>query len=112
LKPEAVAGMPAMQSWLKQAEPTRKIVEKNYSDLGWDDLLMATIQENVLAQLENLQAMPAIAARRSRGAVHLHGWVYQFETGSVFAYDPRQEEFVPLSSTQPVDAGPRFPSAI
>ncbi len=104
LDPEKLAGMPAVASWLSHAESTRRIVRENYRNLNWDDLLLATIEENVLVQIENLQTLPSVAARRARGAIHLHAWVYQFETGDVFAYDPREEEFVPLSHFPPPEA--------
>jgi carbonic anhydrase len=29
----------------------------------------------------------------ARGELHLHGWVYKFETGQVFTYDPEQGQF-------------------
>jgi carbonic anhydrase len=96
IKPEIIAEMPAMQGWLAHSEATRRIIRENYRDLNDDELLMAAIEENVLVQIEHLQTLPAVAARRARGAIHLHAWVYQFETGDVFAYDPRQQQFVPL----------------
>ncbi len=96
LKPEKVAEMPAMQGWLTHCEATRRIMRENYKDLEWDELLNAAIQENVLVQIEHLQTLPSVAARRSRGQIHLHAWVYKFETGDVFAYSPQRQEFVPL----------------
>lgn len=54
------------------------------------------IQENVLAQLENLRTHPAVAARLARGALRLHAWVYKLETGEVFAFDPEEGQFRPL----------------
>lgn len=106
LKPEIIAEMPAMQGWLSHSEATRRIMRENYRDLEWDELMMAAIEENVLVQIEHLQTLPAVAARRARGAIHLHAWVYQFETGDVFAYDPRREQFVPLKRLQPTPAEP------
>jgi carbonic anhydrase len=106
LKPEMIAGMPAMQGWLSHSEATRRIMQENYPNLEGDELLMAAIEENVLVQIENLQTLPAVAARRARGAIHLHAWVYQFETGDVFAYDPRREQFAPLSRLEPSSAEP------
>jgi len=101
LKPDKLSDMPAVQSWMSHAEATRRIIRENYSELNWDDLLMATIQENVLVQVENLQTLPCVAARRARGALHLHAWVYQFETGDVYVYDPRKREFVAMRQLEP-----------
>jgi carbonic anhydrase len=101
LKPEQVENMPSMRSWLNHAEATRRIVLDNYKDLQEAELLTATIQENVLVQIENLQTLPAVAARRARGDLHLHAWVYEFETGEVYSYDPEEQEFRPLTNFEP-----------
>src|SRR5947209_3561333 len=55
LHPEQVALLPAVSSWLSHAETTRRIVQVNYGHLDGERLLTATIEENVLVQLENLR---------------------------------------------------------
>ena len=97
LHPEQVASLPAVSSWLSHAEATRRIVRDNYGDLDGDRLLTATVEENVLVQLENLRTLPAVASRLAQGDLHLHGWVYKIETGEVFAYDLASGQFVPLA---------------
>ncbi len=100
LYPEQVASLPAVSSWLSHAETTRRIVKDNYSHLDGDRLLTATVEENVLVQLENLRTLPAVASRLVRGDLHLHGWVYKIETGEVFAYDLTCGQFVPVAQYQ------------
>ena len=39
-------------------------------------------------------------ARLVRGRIRLHGWVYQIETGEVFAFDLASGQFVPLAEYQ------------
>ena len=97
LQPEQVSSLPAVASWLSHAETTRRIVRDNYAHLDGDRLLTATVEENVLVQLENLRTLPAVASRLVRGDLHLHGWVYKIETGEVFAYDFPSGQFVPLA---------------
>jgi carbonic anhydrase len=97
LNPEMVAPLPALAAWLEYAETTRRIVQENYRDLEGERLLTATIEENVLVQLEHLRTLPSVAARLVRGDLHLHGWVYKIETGEVFAFDPKTGQFVPLA---------------
>lgn len=97
LQPEQVAGLPAVAAWLRHAETTGRIVRENYSHLDGHRLLTATIEENVLVQLENLRTLPAVASRLIKGNLKLHGWVYKIETGEVFAYDPRSGQFVPVA---------------
>lgn len=106
LKPELVASLPAVASWLGHAETTRRIVLDNYADLDGDQLVTATVEENVLVQLENLRTLPAIASRLVKGDLRLHGWVYKIGTGEVFAYDTSSGQFVPLAQYQsPVNDG-------
>lgn len=96
LQPEMVSTLPAVSAWLSHAECTRRIVQENYKHLEGADLLTATVEENVLVQLENLRTLPSVAARLVKGDLHLHGWVYKIETGEVYAYDPTSSQFVPL----------------
>ncbi len=100
LHPAQVASLPAVSSWLSHAETTRRIMRENYGHLGGDQLLTATVEENVLVQLENLRTLPAVGSRLVRGDLHLHGWVYKIETGEVFAYDVDSAQFQKLSEHQ------------
>lgn len=97
LQTKLVETLPAVSSWLSHAETTRRIVLDNYGHLDRDRLVTATVEENVLVQLENLRTLPAVASRLVRGDLHLHGWVYKIETGEVFAYDLTNGQFVPVS---------------
>ncbi len=97
LEPEMVASLPSVSSWLSHAETTRRIMKDNYKHLDADKLLTATVEENVLVQLENLRTLPSVASRLVKGDLHLHGWVYKIETGDVFAYEPTQGQFVSLT---------------
>jgi carbonic anhydrase len=97
LEPDGLAGLPGVAAWLAHAETTRRIVGENYRHLDGNRLLTATVEENVLVQLENLRTLPAVAARLRKGDLHLHGWVYKIETGEVFAYDPGPGQFVPIA---------------
>jgi carbonic anhydrase len=97
LQPEQIAALPAVSGWLSHAETTRRIVKDNYGHLDGDRLVTATVEENVLVQLENLRTHPAVASRLARGDLHLHGWVYKIETGEVFAYDRESGQFLPVA---------------
>jgi carbonic anhydrase len=94
---DGLGDMPAVRSWLGNAESTRRIMRENYGHLEGESLVTATVQENVLAQLENLRTHPAVAAGVARGELFLHGWVYKIESGEVFSYDDKVEQFVPIS---------------
>lgn len=101
LQPELVAGLPAVSAWLSYADATRRIMRDSYGHLEGEGLLAATVEENVLVQLENLRTLPAVASGELRGDLRLHGWVYRIETGEVFAYDVSNGQFVKLAEYYP-----------
>lgn len=87
--------MPTVYEWLKHAEATRRIMKEHYQEYQGEDLLNASIQENVLTQLENLRTYPVIQSRLKNGQVQLHAWVYEIETGQVLEYNPSLGQYVP-----------------
>ena len=92
-----LAKLPAVRAWLSHAESTQRIIDENYEHVTEAAArLTVTVEENVLVQLEHLRTHPTVAAALSRKALNLHGWVYKFETGQVFAYDPALGQFVAL----------------
>ncbi|MCL4855325.1 MAG: carbonic anhydrase [Bryobacteraceae bacterium] len=99
LHPEQLAAMPNVAAWLKHAESARFMVQDNYPHLKGADLLNALIEENVVAQLENLRTHPSVASRLRKGKLQLHGWVYQIDHGTVTAFDPELTRFVPIGKT-------------
>ena len=90
--------MPAMSRWLQHASRAVAIAAEGARHLEGDERLLATIQTNVIVQIENLRTHPLIQESLERGELKLHGWVYKFETGQVFCYEPESAQFVPLSS--------------
>lgn len=97
LKPQTLENLPAMRSWLLNAETTKRIVFDHYKHLEGDELLMATIEENVLMQIEHLKTHPAVATRLARNEIRLHAWVYKFETGKIFKYEQASGQYVQLT---------------
>ena len=97
LEPASIEGMPAMKEWMAHAAETSRLVHENYGHLKGEARLTATVEENVLVQLENLRTHPSVAAAIERNELRLHGWVYKIQTGEVFAFDPAQAQFAPLA---------------
>lgn len=104
LDPSQLDELPAVRNWLGYAESTRRIMREKYRDLRDEPLLTATVEENVLVQLENLKTHPSVAVRLAQGRLKLHGWVYEIETGRFFAYHPDQDEFLALDECPPQPA--------
>ena len=94
LEPQQVADLPSVRSWLGHAEATSRIIKENYGHITDPQArLTATVEENVLVQLENLRTHPSVLAAMGRKELRLHGWVYKFETGQVFAFNPQLGQF-------------------
>ncbi len=111
LNAEKLNDLPAVRNWLSYADSTRRIMQENYDHLtAASDRLTATVEENVLVQLENLRTHPVVAAALARKEINLHGWVYKFETGQVFTYSADSEQYVPLEGTLAVPADKEFPA--
>lgn len=96
--------MPLVYDWLKHAEATRRLVKENYAHMSGEELLNITIAENVLTQIENLRTYPVIHSKIRQGKLSLHAWVFDIETGEIFAYDAIKHEYVaPSSPLVPVE---------
>lgn len=93
-------GMPALASWLDHARATKELISSKYADLDEKSKLEIAVQENVLVQLEHLKTFPCVAERLKRNEIFIHGWVYQIESGKVFIYDYKQQQFKPLTYKQ------------
>lgn len=106
LNPPSPTDFPALTKWLTHAETTRRIVREKYAGREEAALLNIAIQENVLAQLENLRTHPVVAAGLAQGKLKLHGWVYKIETGEVYGYDAQSSQFLPLTGKRPPSSFP------
>ena len=107
MDPASTESLPAVRSFLQHADSTRRIITENYKHLEGDARVTATVEENVLVQLENLRTHPAVAARLARGELNLHAWVYKLETGAVFSYDPASQQYLPLGEKAPAHKAAR-----
>ena len=88
------ADMPLVYQWLKHTEATRRTVKENYQHYEGEELLQATIEENVLTQIENLRTYPSIHSKLHKGEISLHGWMYHIETGEILEYDTIRREYL------------------
>lgn len=90
--------MPAVAAWLRHADAAERIVCEAYPE-GMDarDRHHALALENVVVQLANLRTHPSVAAALAKGALRLHGWFFEIETGALLAYDGASGRFRPLA---------------
>lgn len=106
LNPDSARALPLVREWIKLADAPSRIAKQWASMQSPEELLWTTVQRNVLAQLDHLRTVPAVALALENQAVELHGWVYRFETGTVLAFDERVRRFVPLKDVAIKDPHP------
>jgi len=97
LDPPSARHLATLPAWLEHAEATCRMIRERQGALSGQALLDCAVEENVLAQIENLKTHPAVHDGLARGALGLHAWVYRFETGAVLNYSAERRKFVPIA---------------
>jgi carbonic anhydrase len=96
---ELSSDLPLVNDWLKyHAESTRLLLEENYPEYTGEERLRLAIEENVLTQVENLISYPAVRSKLRSQKISIHAWVYEIETGKIFAFNANEGKFVRISS--------------
>jgi carbonic anhydrase len=91
--------LPLVNDWLKyHAESTRLLLAENYPEYTGEELLRVAIEENVLSQIEHLTTYPAVRSKLRSQTISLHAWVYEIETGKIFAFNAKEGKFVPIEA--------------
>jgi len=82
---------PRLAEWLTHAAPgaTRAALA------GGERVLDKAVEENVEEQIANLASYPMVRERLERGALQLHGWVYDLKSGHLVVWDALADAFLP-----------------
>ena len=90
---DRVADLPSLAGWLRGAEPAARAAEAK--GLTGDALFRDAVEQNVLAQMDQLISYPVVENALDAGRLALHGWVYDIADSKLQVYDVRREDFVP-----------------
>ncbi len=96
LDPEGLKKLPKASRWLRHVEGAFAHKQALNPADGEHAELGALIRGNVVAQLLNLKAQPAVARALAHGQITAHGWYYDILTGRIEEYDEREKRFVPV----------------
>ncbi|MFN8547284.1 MAG: carbonic anhydrase [Candidatus Eisenbacteria bacterium] len=96
LRPERLEGLPALTRWIEFAAPVRERLKSLPASTSDAERLDFAVRENTLVQISHLLTHPSVARGVESGRLRLHAWVYQFETGEVWACDRDSGEWLPL----------------
>ena len=118
LAPEKVSHLRTVSTWLNYGESARLVVSSKKEQRSEQQMLQEVTEQNVIAQLTNLQTHPSVAAGMHMGTLQIHGWIYDIESGNVRMYHPEAKSFDCINGDEslPEVAGrdafaPRLPSA-
>jgi len=82
--------------WLELGLEAKKVATLAHKNDSKDVMLRYTEKISVVYQLDNLLTYPAVKRRVEDGSLHLHGWHYDMEDGTIFYYDDVNYEFKAL----------------
>ena len=80
---DALAAMPTVASWLRNAAAARSVVRMLHPQLEGEAEVEALVEQNVRTQLGHLRTHPSVAAKLAGGGLQLHGWLYDIAAGRV-----------------------------
>ncbi|HEY1985478.1 MAG TPA: carbonic anhydrase [Terracidiphilus sp.] len=92
---KALQNLPKASRWLHHVEAAFSHRQPVNPHEGGAELA-ALIRGNVVAQLLNLKAQPAIGRALAHGSLSVHGWYYDILTGRIEQYDEQMRRFLPL----------------
>ncbi len=67
-------------------------------DAEEEKLLRLTEKLSVVSQIENLLTYPDVKKGLEKDTLHIHGWIYDIESGEIEYYDPGEGVFKSLST--------------
>lgn len=88
--------LPKASRWLQHIEAAFTHRQPLNPEDGAQADLCSLIRGNVVAQLLNLKAQPAVARAMTEGRLAVHGWYYDILTGRIEQYDEYLRRFDPL----------------
>jgi carbonic anhydrase len=88
--------LPKASRWLHHVEAAFSHRQPLNPEDGAHAELCSLIRGNVVAQLLNLKAQPAVARAVNGGRLHVHGWYYDILSGRIERFDEDARRFVPL----------------
>jgi carbonic anhydrase len=102
LAPESVAGMPTVQSWLKNAHAALQVTESIEAKSGGRrSSLEVLTEQNVLLQMQHLKTHPSVAGAMALGKLTVSGWIYNIGTGEVRVVEDGTQTFTPIREGVP-----------
>ena len=87
------------KKWLSLGQKAKQMALLALGEDGEKEkLLRLTEKLSVITQIENLLTYPSVKEKVDSGAINIHGWLYEIDTGLIEYYDPEASRFKVLTS--------------
>jgi carbonic anhydrase len=99
LKNEDLQSLPVVRSWLEHAGPSARWLTRMLKDttsMSFEETLQVVTEANVIVQMQNLRMHPSVDEALKRGALQVHGWMYDIGSGGIRRFDSHQGTFCSL----------------
>lgn len=96
LSRQGLENLPKASRWLQHVEAAFSHRQPTDAADGDQGELGALIRGNVVAQLMNLKAQPAVSRAMAAGKLQVFGWYYDILSGRIEQYDESSRRFSPL----------------
>ncbi len=93
---KSLENLPKASRWLHHVEAAFSHRQPLDRADGEHAELASLIRGNVVAQLLNLKAQPAVSRALAQGRITVHGWYYDILSGRIEHYDEQMRRFLPL----------------
>jgi len=85
------------KKWLELGESAKtSAILSLGADAPKEELLRLTEKLSITKQIENILTYPNVKKQFESGDLHIHGWYYDIETGTIDYYNADSYEFLPL----------------
>lgn len=98
LNPNGLGNLPKARRWLDHVKGAFDHRQPTNPAEGESAELASLIRGNVVAQMMNLHAQPAVVKAAAEKRLTVHGWYYDILTGRIEEYDEAQRKFLPLTN--------------
>jgi len=86
------------KTWLSLGEKAKSLALLALGqDADREELYRLTEKISVVTQIEHLMTYPFVKKRVDEGTLHIHGWIYDMESGEIEYYDQEESSFKSLS---------------
>lgn len=99
LQMETLDALPTVKAWLESTGALSQGLMTSItgaSELPFEQRLQLLADLNVMAQVQNLKAHPAVYEAMRQGALKVHGWMFDIGSGRISKLDEETGTFAPL----------------